>query len=86
MSSKPNTPDIQQLRLELAEFKRVGDELNECKRAAARIDNLQDLLNEKQQKIIKLLDGMDVKSDGNMGWQSRITWFLLEFDRQASSK
>lgn len=89
MSGKPNYPEITALLLHIQRINALGDSigsrskviLDEEKARAAEMEERGDLL----QKCKKLIEGMDVESQGNYGFEGRYHWFLLELTRQAET-
>lgn len=78
MSSKPSVESVGELRQLLHDFTEKRKEFSEASRYAAKLPKLQDELSSMQASIVKRIDEMDCKADGNWGWENRITWMLCE--------
>jgi hypothetical protein len=87
VSGKPNYTEITALLLNMQRANALGDSIQRRQRVIesetaaqkAEIEERGDLL----QKCKALIEGMDVRSEGNYGFEGRYHWFLLELVRQA---
>lgn len=82
VSSKPSREGVTQLRCLLSDYRKLSAELATVRREAAKLQHLEARAVESHQQIIKQLEGMDCKSDGNGGWEQRAIWMLCELQSQ----
>jgi hypothetical protein len=82
MSRRPDYDSVNELRHLLVAQLAAGKKI-ECLREEQRqLAKLEEQFAELNRKIIKLLEAVDCKASGNMGWEQRITWLLAELVRQ----
>lgn len=83
MSSKPSLAGVKQVLAVLYELERLQAEERDLVTQLARLSVVRERIDELARSVPKLLEGMDVASNGNAGWQGRVTWFLRELAVQA---
>lgn len=89
MSGRPNSTEITALLMNFQRANQLADSIQrrtkvidaEQTARAAEVMEHADLM----EKSHKLIDGMDVRADGNYGFRGRYHWFLLELVRQAET-
>jgi hypothetical protein len=86
MSSEPTPEKVKELRTALHDYRRLCKRLAELKEAADKIEQVEYQARQLHRDMLKMLEGMDVASNGNMGWESRVIWFLCDLDAQSSTK
>ncbi len=86
MSSLPSAEGVDEVRKLIKRRAELSAEISEIKKQAAKLDALETEGRIVSGQIIKKLECMDVKSDGNMGWEMRVLWFLTEFGRQSEAR
>lgn len=82
MSSKPSRNTVGDVRYAMTEYKRMLSRVTDMRLVAKELPDAEVELAAKHREIITLLDGMDIVSRGNMGWENRFVWFLTEWDKQ----
>jgi hypothetical protein len=85
VSSKPSPAGVEQLIDKLDFLSSLEREIAELRPKAARLKECEGLYASAHREVTKQLDAMDVSSNGNAGWEGRVTWMLLELIRQARS-
>ena len=90
MSGKPSLEGVELFRQALHS---MACSSTESERIRLEINSLQAELNRHQQTaesayrdIFKLLQGMDVYSSGNTGFEGRFSWFMTELYKQITKK
>ena len=90
MSGKPYLDGVKQFKFFLKQMSdsavltnNLEDEI--AKAQSKRIDALESYTKAKQ-NLFKLIEQMDIKSDGNAGWEGRMSWFLIELQKQLNKK
>lgn len=90
MSGKPNSTEITALLLNMQRINALGDSIAQRSRVILDAEKAQEKEMEERGDLLKkskaLIDGMDVRSEGNYGFDERYHWFLrflLELVRQA---
>lgn len=78
MSSLPSKQKVDKLRETIGLYRRKVVELHAAKTAAAKVPDLEECATGLRDNIITLLESMDCKANGNMGWEARIAWMLTE--------
>lgn len=86
MSRRPDIETVTKLRRHIGEYQRICAKLTSYREQAALIPDLEKATRDKQRAIAQLLEEMDCKASGNMGWEHRITWMLVELLRQEEQK
>lgn len=89
MSGKPNPTEVTALLLSLQEINRLRDSIaDRSRRIEEETKKRQEEINEGNvlwNRAEALIDGMDVKSEGNYGFKGRYHWFILELIAQAET-
>ncbi len=83
MSSKPDADGVDNLRRLLSERMELVEEITAIRSAAERLEELELKYRIVSNNVIEQLEEMDCKSNGNTGWEGRITWMLTELMRQS---
>lgn len=87
MSGKPNSVEISALLLNIKRVNELGDSIVRRAEVIALEKAAMEAEQEERRQFLnkskELIDGMDVRSDGNYGFTGRYHWFLLELVRQA---
>lgn len=88
MSGKPNPTEVTALLLNMREMNRLRDAI------ATRSELIQHQHDMRAKEIAEqtdlwrkskaLIEGMDVHTEGNYGFEGRYHWFILELVRQAA--
>ena len=78
MSRGPDTQTVEELRVTLQLYRASRLKLKEALAVAATIHKLEADVNAYGRDIIKLIESMDCKTDGNFGWEQRIVTMLSE--------
>lgn len=86
MSSKPSQNGVDDLRLLLAERKSLGDQILSIRSQVEQLERLEERQRIVSRDIIKKLEDMDCKADGNAGWEGRMVWMLTELMTQVIEK
>lgn len=87
MSGKPNSTEITALLLNIQRINALGESIGqrsaiinaEYEKRKAELEERAELLNKSK----ALIDGMDVRAEGNYGFEGRYHWFLGELVEQA---
>lgn len=85
MSSKPSVDGVAKVKHRLRHYRRLSEKLKELSEAAKQIPGVEEEMRTMHREIIGLLESMDVKADGNCGWEGRMLWFLSDLERQATT-
>lgn len=87
MSGKPNYTEITALLLNIERANELGDSIQRRQKIIVGETAAQKAELEQRAELLAkskaLIDGMDVRSEGNYGFEGRYHWFLLELVRQA---
>ena len=89
MSGKPNSVEVGALVINIERMNVLSESLArrrsiiEREQSAAKAE--QDEYSMLASKSKELIEGMDVRSEGNYGFAGRYHWFLLELVEQAQS-
>lgn len=86
MSRRPDVETVTKLRQHIGEYQRICARLTSCREQAALIPGLEKAMRDEQRAITHLIEEMDCKASGNMGWEHRITWMLVEILRQEGQR
>jgi hypothetical protein len=84
MSGKPNSTEVEALRLNLRRMREIADSNARSHQIVAAqkasIEKLNEEYTDLAKKSLALLTGMDVSDSqrGNYGWEARQLWFLQE--------
>lgn len=82
MSGLPNEEGVEQLRQAAARVRELDTEASRLRRLIQDYtERLQAAVYERDKQaseVLKRLHAMDVASDRNFGWESRVVWFLSE--------
>lgn len=87
MSGEPNSTEITALLINIEQMNALSETIRgrkdviqiETTTVEGEINKYQELASKSK----ALIEGMDVKSPGNYGFEGRYHWFLLELVRQA---
>ena len=87
MSGKPNYTEITTLLMNFQRVNQLSDSIAQHTKVidaeqTARASEMMQCT-ELMEKSNLLIEGMDVRSEGNYGFKGRYHWFLLELVRQA---
>lgn len=86
MSSKPSPDGVTKLRELSIQYRLLQDESididNELRSLETRKTEVSEEYVKTHTAIIKQLEDMDCKANGNWGWENRIAWMLSEFASQ----
>ena len=82
MSSKPDSENVSNLRRLIRLRRSVVEGIKTARAAASKLERLTEEEREISREILKAVEGMDCKSDGNAGWEGRFVWMLDELLHQ----
>lgn len=85
MSSLPSSDGVKKLRELIHKHKEWNKQLLDARAVAAKIEYLSEEVRTIHSEVLKTLESMDCKSDGNAGWERRIMWMLTELITQEST-
>lgn len=82
MSGQPNIEQITELRQHVQRMTQAKRDIADCrlriKQDTETLKAAEIWFNDSKQRIVDLMDKMDVKSSHNMGWENRFMMFLSE--------
>jgi hypothetical protein len=76
MSGKPHREGVDAIRAKLAEIVAAEARAAVIRAQISEADRLTERATVLRREVIALMERMDVKSDGNFGWERRVIWFL----------
>lgn len=89
MSGKPNSTEITALLMNFQKLNRLRDSIGQRNAVIAReteaVEHECLEVDELWKKSKALIEGMDVHTEGNYGFEKRYLWFILELSRQAET-
>lgn len=89
MSGKPNSTEITALLMNIQRINGLRDSIKRrvslIESENKAVESERDEVNQLLKKCDALISGMDVRTDGNYGFEGRYHWFLLELVSQAES-
>jgi len=83
MSRLPDKEGIEKIREAIKDHRYLCKQIADTEKLISKLEEMKEEAAAKHKEVIDGLENMDVKSNGNAGWERRIMWFLSELDRQA---
>jgi len=75
---EPNAEQIVEMRIVIKRRNELTEEIAAARKVVATLPKLEEAYKESVRDILRLIEEMDCKSPGNMGWEGRITTLLGE--------